>query len=352
MIPRTKDPLKELETALSELDERVDRLRGLYEQYFLGFEKSEPRILRSDVDRRVAQLRKTPIKNTALRFRFNVIAQKLTTYSMYWSRICRQIEDGTYKRHVTRAAKKFGAPPAPKVEEPSVEIQLEELEARDMAELLAEANAAIDARTGPPSLPRPSSSAPSAPPLSIGARPRPRNPLDEVPTLVSPLRPVRQAALPPGAKQPVLARRRSDEPPMSNPFLPSAPPPALLNLAPPPASATGPGSRPVSSRVVPSAPPSAPASAPGSAGDLPPPSLRDGAMSPRAYRPAAQGPVSVRAPISVRAPGSGRLPEAPPSASGAPASRRIVKSTPPAVDGDRHAPSDAQPPSAPPKQRP
>ncbi len=291
MNPRTKDPIKELETALSELDERVDRLRGLYEQYFLGFEKSEPRILRSDVDRRLAQLRKTPMKNTALRFRFNVVAQKFTTYSMYWARICRQIEDGTYKRHLTRAAKKFGTPTAPKAEEPSVEIRLDELEGQDMADLLAEANAAIESLT--PVTPRPTTAlpGPNSPPTSIGNRPRPRHPLADVPTEVSPLRPMRQAALPAGSRAPVLARRRSDEAPISGPRLPAPPPPPLDRVAEPP----------------------------------PPPSPRVPENAPRGYRPAAQGPVSVRGPISVRAPVTVRAPEAPPSAPAAPESRRIVR---------------------------
>ncbi len=302
MNPRTKDPIKELETALTELDERVDRLRGLYEQYFLGFEKSEPRVLRSDVDRRLAQLRKTPMKNTALRFRFNVVAQKFTTYSMYWARICRQIEDGTYKRHLNRAAKKFGTPTAPKAEEPSVEIRLDELEGQDMADLLAEANAAIDALSSGPTMPRAPSPATSFPSTSASSPSRSRHPLADVPTEVSPLRPMRQASLPPGSRPPALARRRSDEPPMSGSMLP-APPPPPLELLPEP----------------------------------PPPSLRAPESTPRGYRPAAQGPVSVRSPVSVRAPVSVRgpvsvrapvsvrVPEAPPSAPAAPESRRIVR---------------------------
>ena len=111
--PKSKDPQKELEIALSELEERVDRLRASYEQYFMGYEKIEPGVQRKDVDRRFTVLRKQQIRNTALRFRFNVITQKFNTYSMYWTRVCRQIEEGTYKRHVAKAARRFGRPNAP-----------------------------------------------------------------------------------------------------------------------------------------------------------------------------------------------------------------------------------------------
>ena len=72
-VEQPKDPQKELEIQLSELEERVDRLRALYEQYFMGFEKLEPSVQRKDVDRRFTNLRKIQIRNTALRFRFNVV---------------------------------------------------------------------------------------------------------------------------------------------------------------------------------------------------------------------------------------------------------------------------------------
>ncbi|MDF2697306.1 MAG: hypothetical protein K0S65_5689, partial [Labilithrix sp.] len=74
--PKSKDPQKELEIALAELEERVDRLRASYEQYFMGYEKIEPGVQRKDVDRRFTLLRKQQIRNTALRFRFNVVTQK------------------------------------------------------------------------------------------------------------------------------------------------------------------------------------------------------------------------------------------------------------------------------------
>lgn len=138
---------KEQEIAIGELEERVDRLRALYEQYFLGFEKLEPSVPRKDVDRRFAILRKQQIRNTALRFRFNVLTQKFNTYQMYWVRICRQIEEGTFKRHVRRANERFGKPRGGEAADISIDVDLAdfELDDADMDSALAEANAAAAA---------------------------------------------------------------------------------------------------------------------------------------------------------------------------------------------------------------
>ena len=42
----------EIEENVKELETRLDRLRSLYEQYFMGIEKIEPNVPRKDVERR------------------------------------------------------------------------------------------------------------------------------------------------------------------------------------------------------------------------------------------------------------------------------------------------------------
>lgn len=98
----------EIEEQINELETRVDRLRALYEQYFMGIEKMEPQVAKKDVDRRIQSIRREQIRNTALRFRFHMIIQRYNTYQTHWLRICREIEEGTYKRHLLRAGQKFG----------------------------------------------------------------------------------------------------------------------------------------------------------------------------------------------------------------------------------------------------
>jgi hypothetical protein len=97
----------ELEEALEDLEMRLERLRALYEQYFLGIEKVPPAVARTDVDRRIWALRKVQIRNTAKRFKLQTIVQRYNTFQQYWARICREIEDGTYSPHVARARKQL-----------------------------------------------------------------------------------------------------------------------------------------------------------------------------------------------------------------------------------------------------
>ncbi len=119
----------DLESLIADLEVAIDRLRSLYDQYFMGIEKIEPAVARKDVDRRIHALRKEQIRNTALRFRFQMTLQRYNTFQSHWQRICREIENGTYKRHVLRAEQRFGKdrqtnrpsqrPPGPSTQAPA-----------------------------------------------------------------------------------------------------------------------------------------------------------------------------------------------------------------------------------------
>ncbi|WP_437897580.1 MXAN_5187 C-terminal domain-containing protein [Sorangium sp. So ce124] len=99
----------EVERELEELETRIERLRALYEQYFMGIERLEPLIPRKDVERRIWVMRREQIRNTGLRFKFQMLIQRYNTFQQYWGRISREIENGTYRRDVIRAAKRVGA---------------------------------------------------------------------------------------------------------------------------------------------------------------------------------------------------------------------------------------------------
>lgn len=304
-VEQPKDPQKELEIQLSELEERVDRLRALYEQYFMGFEKIEPAVQRKDVDRRFTNLRKIQIRNTALRFRFNVVTQKFNTYAMYWTRVCRQIEEGTFKRHIAKAQRRFAQDDANanaksrrrELDEASIDVELGDFEDDvDMDRILAEADAAAASydKGGSDTLP------PGAP-----TEPPPRSALttQTAPIEFKPLgvplpppstsfvrkggresvgapesRPMRAAALPPGAKPKVLVRRGD------------APPSSTLDVSPP--------TLPESERLPAST--SAVRSAPSTPMRARQPSQPDGVPAPQAYRPAQR-------PANIDAPSAGRL---------------------------------------------
>jgi len=101
----------EIEEALDALEQLIERLRATYEQYFLGIQKVAPQQLHTDAERRLRDLSQLQIKNTALRYRFATLAQKFGSYSTYWKRTLRMIEQGKYIRdleRVKRQAEKTG----------------------------------------------------------------------------------------------------------------------------------------------------------------------------------------------------------------------------------------------------
>jgi hypothetical protein len=100
---------EEQEILIGELEKDIDRLHALYNQYFMGIEKMEPLVVRKNLERKIHLLRREQIKNTALRFRMQMQIQKYNTQCAYWTRICRQIEDGTYNRQVMLAKKRINA---------------------------------------------------------------------------------------------------------------------------------------------------------------------------------------------------------------------------------------------------
>lgn len=92
-----------LEDVLSDLAVRMERVKVLYEQYFMGIEKIEPLTARKEIQRAMLALQQEYIRNTGLRFKFNTMLQKWNIYITYWNRILREIENGTYVRHVEKA---------------------------------------------------------------------------------------------------------------------------------------------------------------------------------------------------------------------------------------------------------
>lgn len=98
---------EEQEQLINEMEKDIDRLHALYNQYFMGIEKLEPTVVRKNLDRKINLLRREQIKNTALRFRMQMQIQKYNTQSTYWTRVCRQIEAGTYTRQVVLAKKRI-----------------------------------------------------------------------------------------------------------------------------------------------------------------------------------------------------------------------------------------------------
>lgn len=99
---------REFAEELDGLEHGLDRLRAKYELYFQGIERIEPQRDREVIERGMRRLLRELPNNTSLRFRFNTFKQKLITMKTYWARVSRQIEEGTYRRHLKKAKKRFG----------------------------------------------------------------------------------------------------------------------------------------------------------------------------------------------------------------------------------------------------
>src|SRR5262249_3871778 len=95
----------DVEEVLSDLEHKVERLKILYEQYFMGIEKIEPQTARKEISRKILEITQLQIRNTALRYRFHALNQKFGAYTTYWNRTMREIENGTYFRSVARASR-------------------------------------------------------------------------------------------------------------------------------------------------------------------------------------------------------------------------------------------------------
>jgi hypothetical protein len=97
---------EELDELLNGLEKLLERTKVLYEQYFMGIQKMAPLQLHRDVERKVRELMQQQIRNTALRFRFTTLSQKFGSYSTYWKRTLREIEQGKYVRDLARVKRK------------------------------------------------------------------------------------------------------------------------------------------------------------------------------------------------------------------------------------------------------
>lgn len=129
--------VREFEQNLHDLEVKLERLKALYEQWFQGMERLEPTVPRKDVERRLQTLRRSLPRNTTLRFRFQQMVQRYTTYTAYWARVGRQIEEGTYRRDLLKARRQRQQARQDRTQTRRGGEE-EELEAIDLGDLLIE----------------------------------------------------------------------------------------------------------------------------------------------------------------------------------------------------------------------
>ncbi|MEE3331236.1 MAG: MXAN_5187 C-terminal domain-containing protein [Myxococcota bacterium] len=92
-----------LDDELRIMEGKLKQLKLDYEQYFCGSRPREPQQLRREVQKQVTECAQAPIQNTALRFRFNSINSRFQCFKRQWDLTLREIESGTYTRHLFKA---------------------------------------------------------------------------------------------------------------------------------------------------------------------------------------------------------------------------------------------------------
>ncbi len=125
---------KALEEELTDLAGRIERLRVLYQQYFMGMERIPPLVQREQLERRVRESPLNDVRRAAVKFRFQSLIQRLRTYEVYWDRLQRDIDEGRVERGVVlegglrpARAPKAEAEPPPAQPEPAPRDPVETL---------------------------------------------------------------------------------------------------------------------------------------------------------------------------------------------------------------------------------
>lgn len=80
------------------LDSKLARLKVEYEQYFMRVLKREPVKLRNEIEKTILFYSNKNFTNTSHKFKYNSVVAKYNSYKQYWTRVLREIEEGTFIR--------------------------------------------------------------------------------------------------------------------------------------------------------------------------------------------------------------------------------------------------------------
>lgn len=105
-MARRTDAPEDIDEQLSSFENKLSRLRVLYEQYFIGIEKRPPMTLQREVVRIVRQIGNYNLRKATHKFRYSALVQRFNVHRAYWVRTTREIENGTFRKHQFRVQKR------------------------------------------------------------------------------------------------------------------------------------------------------------------------------------------------------------------------------------------------------
>ena len=102
-LVRAKREKEQLGLEVKEVEEELERVKARYDQYFIGYERREPRRERDEIRKRVMLLKEAFTRNAALKFRIQALHARYLSYERLWVRSAREKEEGTYRRDLFKA---------------------------------------------------------------------------------------------------------------------------------------------------------------------------------------------------------------------------------------------------------
>jgi hypothetical protein len=168
-----QDPPETVEGRIEEMERKLDRLRSLYESFFMGVERAPPNTPRRELNRLMLETQQVQIGNASMRFRFQALMQRWVVLTAYWNRTLREIEAGTYRRDLARAqrhlAEKGGGA---MTEQDAINLGIPASRAKAFVDRQQKMSAARAARAGAAAPAAPAGAAAAPPPAPLAA-PRP-----------------------------------------------------------------------------------------------------------------------------------------------------------------------------------
>jgi hypothetical protein len=178
-LAKGADSQESVEARMGEMERKLDRLRGLYESFFMGVERAPPNVARREMNRLILEMQQEPIGNASMRFRFQSLMQRWVLMTTYWNRTLREIESGTYRRDVARAQRHLAEKGRALTEQEAIAIGIPATRAKAFVERQQKIHARREGRAGQEAnapaaaaAPAPAAvAAPAAPPPSAVAIP-------------------------------------------------------------------------------------------------------------------------------------------------------------------------------------
>jgi hypothetical protein len=164
-LAKGADTPESIENRIGEMERKLDRLRGLYESFFMGIERAPPNVARREMNRFILEMQQEPISNASMRFRFQSMVQRWVLMTAYWNRTMREIEAGTYRRDMARAQRHLAEKGRALTEQEAIAIGIPAGRARAFSERQQKMQALRDARPGARPTAPPTAAPIAAPPV-------------------------------------------------------------------------------------------------------------------------------------------------------------------------------------------